>query len=183
MVLAQAAPDVLPDAPLWAQIVYVALSSLVVAFLLPWLKSMAEKARAKASVDGQAAATVLRKRIEASALEGAAEIAEMRLPDLARKILTTKSWSSEQIKAELRLWGRQLKESLIAEFRQSDGIDLLEVVGDQALDSIVRWAADKTSPFPGKETAQALLLDDWTNKLAKFGVTWVKDHWLKQGEE
>lgn len=184
MCLAQASADVVQDGPLWGQILNAVVSVLVVMFLVPWLKRMAEKARAEANEHNQAAAVTLRERVKASALEGAAMIAELRLPKLAEKILTKKGeFTREKIKYELQLWGKDLKMKLIEEFRQSDGIDLLETVGDKVLDDIVRWAADKTSPFKGKETAVALLTESWSNKLVKFGVDWVAQKWLAQPED
>lgn len=183
MNLAQAAPDALADAPLWAQAVYAIVTVLIAGFLLPWLKSMAEQARSKANEQNQAAAITLRERIKAAAIEGAGVIAEQRLPALAERILAREQkYTKAEIKNEMRQWGADLKQQLVREFSDSDGINLIEVVGDAALDNIVRWAADSTSPFPGKETATTLLIDDWSNRLVKFGVSWVAQKWLAQDE-
>lgn len=180
MFLAQASEVVGPmeGQPLWAQISYVVLMALVTMFLVPYLKRLAEKARADADASGQSAKDTLLNRLKQLALDQAAVIAERRFPDIAAKLLK-KKMSAEEVKAELRTWGQELKVSLVDYFKR-EGIDLVEVLGDKMLDDVIRWAADKTSPFPGKDTAVTLLVDDWSNKLVKFGVDWVRNHWLEQ---
>ena len=179
MYLAQVATEVVEGQPVWAQIVYLAITGLITMFLLPYLKTLSEKARAEASAADGDSKDKLMSRVKALALDEAYIIAEERLPVLAQKALD-KKLDKDGIKQELRKWGDDLKKRLVTYFKDSDGIDLLVVMGDKILDDIVRWAADKTSPFPGKETAVALLIDNWSNKLVEFGADWVKEHWLKQ---
>jgi hypothetical protein len=179
MYLAQAASDVVESAPVWTQIVYAVVTALIGAFVLPYLKRQSEKARAEADAANATAKEKLMARVKSLALDEAYIIAEERLPHIAQKALE-KKLDKDGIKKELRSWGGQLKERLINYFKESDGTDLMVVVGDKILDDIVRWAADKTSPFPGKETAVALLQDDWSNRLVKYGAQWVREHWLSQ---
>lgn len=179
MYLAEAATDVIAAAPAWTQIVYAVVTALIAMFLLPYLKRQSEKARAEAESASGDAKGKLVARIKVMALDQAAIIAEQRLPALAQAALD-KKLDKDGIKAELKQWGEILKVNLKEYFRTSDGIDLAVVVGDKALDDIIRWAADNTSPFAGKETAVALLQDDWSNKLVAYGVEWVKNNWLSQ---
>ena len=180
MYLAQAATGVATeDVDFWAKIVQAAIAVLITGFLLPFLKSKSEEAHAKASEAGASAKQKLLDRVKALAIDEAYIIAEQRLPVLAAKALA-KELSKEQIKAELRTWGTHLRDKLVSYFKDSDGVDLAVVLGDKILDDIVRWAADKTSPFPGKETAVALLQDDWSNRLVNYGAEWVRTHWLDQ---
>lgn len=182
MFLAQAAPiDVLEGQPLWAQIVYATVTALVAMFVLPYLKRLSEKARAEADSSNQGAKETLLFRVKAIAADLAANIAEQRFPVLAAKLATTRL-SVVEIKAEMKTWGIDLRTKLVEYFKR-EGIDLLETVGDSMLDEVVRWAADKVSPFPGKDTAVTLLQDEWTNRLAKFGTDWVRSKWLDQKEQ
>lgn len=182
MFLAQAAPiDVLEGQPLWTQIVYATVTALVAMFVLPYLKRLSEKARAEADSSNQGAKETLLFRVKAIAADLAANIAEQRFPVLAAKLATTRL-SVVEIKAEMKTWGIDLRTKLVEYFKR-EGIDLLETVGDSMLDEVVRWAADKVSPFPGKDTAVTLLQDEWTNRLAKFGTDWVRSKWLGQEEQ
>jgi hypothetical protein len=179
MYLAQAATEVVESAPAWTQIVYAVVTALIGAFVLPYLKRQSEKARAEAEAAGQDAKSKLLARLKEVALDEAYIIAQQRLPNIAGWVLAEKP-TKDELKAELRSWGKELKDKLLAYFKESDGIDLMVVMGDKILDDIVRWAADKTSPFPGKETAVALLQEDWSNRLVNYGADWVKNHWLDQ---
>lgn len=174
-------PSTVTDAPLWAQIVYAVATCLVASFLLPYLRRLAEKARAEAEAAAQNSREKLIARLKEVAVDGAYVIAEERFPKIAAWILTNKGSkpSVEDVKSELKSWGNELKDRLVVYFR-NEGIDIVKEVGDAMLDDVVRWAADKTSPFPGKETAVSLLIDDWTNRLVKYGTDWVRDHWLRQ---
>lgn len=168
--------------PFWVQITYVVIMALVTLFVLPWLKRQAERARAEAEASNQTARDMLLTRVKEMASQEAAVIAEQRFPVLAKLIIDSRKTGKlgvEQIKSEMKSWGLGLKNTLV-QFFAREGTDLVVEVGDQALDGIVRWAADRTSPFPGKDTAVTLMIDDWTDRLAKFGIEWVRDHWLKQ---
>ena len=86
MYLAQAATEVIEGQPMWAQIVYMAVTGLITLFLLPYLKSLSEKAHAEArSADGDAKDKLL-GRVKAIALDEAYIIAEERLPSIAKKV-------------------------------------------------------------------------------------------------
>jgi len=167
--------------PLWAQIVYVVLTAIVTSFVLPYLKRLNEKARADAEVSNQSVREKLLSRVKSIALDQAYIIAQEKFPKIAKWIVTNKDGKPgmNTIKDELRSWGSDLKKHIV-EYFKNEGVDIVGEVGDDLLDQVVRWAADKVSPFPGKETAVTLLQDDWTNRLMDFGVDWVRDKWLSQ---
>jgi flagellar basal body-associated protein FliL len=181
MFLAQAAPvEALEGQPVWAQIVYVLVTALVTMFVLPYLRRLSEKARAEAAISNQSAKNSLLWRVKEVMLDLATNIATKRFPALAAQ-LVTKKLSVAEIKAEMKEWGVELRGKTVEYFHR-EGVDLLETVGDRILDDLVRLAADKVSPFPGKDTAVTLLQDEWTNRLAKFGTEWVRSKWLDQEE-
>jgi len=179
--LAELDPSALEGQPFWQQVLYAVVVSVVSLFVLPYLKRLNEKARAEAEAANQTIREKLLSRVKSIALDQAYVIGQERFPKIAQWIFTNKEGKPglQTIKDELRSWGQDLKKHIVAYFK-NEGIDIVGEIGDDYLDQIVRWAADKVSPFPGKETAVQLLTDDWTNKLADFGVDWVRDNWLKQ---
>lgn len=169
--------DPIATAPLWLQILLAALASLVMLFVLPWLKRKAEEAKAKAAEADLSARDMLIEQVKAFCWDEATSIAEQKFPKLAKKV-SEEGWKSGSIKKELGTWGEELRSSVKAYFA-GQGIDLAGVVADEYLDKFIRYAADKVSPFPGKDTAAALLEKDWSNKLVAYGVKWVREHYLE----
>ena len=90
--------------------------------------------------------------------------------------------TKDAIKQELKIWGTELKNDALDYF-QKQGLDLIAILGDAYLDKLIRWAADRVSPFPGKETAAALLEDELSNRLIKWGVDYTRKHWLTVEED
>jgi len=176
--LAQAEVDVTD----WKVIVATVLSTLITAFLIPYLKNKASAARATASAQsiqavGSSIATreVLREELKAFMFDTAASISEKRFPDLARRVAEGKLTNAKDIKDELKGWGENLKTDAVLAFK-AGGIDLAAELGDVYLDSVVEWAANRVSPFPGKETAVALLQEKASDALIKYGVDYMRKH-------
>jgi hypothetical protein len=105
---------------------------------------------------------------------------EQEMPLLAAQVLT-KKLDKDAIKAKLKVWGAEAKAAAIDYFK-TQGLELVALVGDKYLDDAIRWAADRVSPFPGKETAVALATDKYSNWLVDKGVEWARENWLKQPE-
>ena len=59
---------------------------------------------------------------------------------------------------------------------------VLAAVGDEFLDKLIERAANEVSPFPGKETAVALLTDNITDLLIEKGVDYVRAKYLSEAE-
>jgi len=168
------------EMPLWVQILLAVLSTLITTFLLPYLRALNAKAKAeheKALADANNATleakTELIYQLKTFLFMNAMSIAEQRFPELARKINNKELTTVDEIKAELRSWGKDLKEKALTFFK-NQGIDLVAAVGDDYLDDLIRHVADKVSPFPGKETAVELLTNKGTDLIIEKGVEWAK---------
>ena len=172
--------ETLAGSPLWMQIVSMVAISLVTLFVLPWLKRKAEMAKAETLRADLGSRELLLGQIKLMLLEEATSIAEEKFPKLV-KIIAAKNLKPVAIKEELKLWGQDLKTRAI-EYFKVQGVDLVGAIGDSYLDRLIRGAADATSPFPGKETAVALLEKEWSNKLVKYGVEWVKERYMDGGD-
>lgn len=171
----------------WVQVVVAALGALVTYFLVPFLRQKAGAAKAERDkLEAQTVGTnitsrgILVKRLQEFLYGSAAAIAEKRFPLLAEMVLT-KSLSKDEIKKELRMWGGTLKQEAQVYF-DNQGIDLVKAVGDDALDNLIERAANKVSPFPGRDTAKELLKSKVSNFIINKGVEWVKSRYLKVDE-
>jgi anti-sigma28 factor (negative regulator of flagellin synthesis) len=170
--------------PVWLTGLIAVIGSIVTIFLVPWLRQKANAARAEAEklksesigkqLDNK---SLLIEQAKAFALDTAASIAEKRFPALQAKITAGElKLDAAMLKDELRSWGAVLKDKIIGHF-DDQGINVITGVGDKYLDELVEWAANKVSPFPGKDTVKALLTE-WDGKALEFlankGVDWVK---------
>jgi hypothetical protein len=150
----------------WSQVIGYVLWFVAVTFLIPWLKAEAAKTKVER---GAAIADRLK-----SFLWGTAEaIAEQRFPKLAEKVQAGEIRTSTQVKDELYGWGRDLKVQALQYF-EGQGIDILKEVGEKAVDSLIRRAADDVSPLPGMETAKAMLTKSVVDAMIDKGVDYVK---------
>lgn len=189
---AEAAPATDSGQAGWVTIVTAVVMGLITVFLLPWLRQQANKARAEAekakseSTGAQLSnKDLLIAQAKAFALDFAASIAEKRFPALAQKIKDGALKANvDTLKEELRSWGAVLKDKIIEHFKEQ-GVDIVVALGDKYLDDLIEWAANKVSPFPGKDTAKALLTE-WDGKALEFlatkGVEWVKNRVTNENE-
>lgn len=160
------------------------LVMIITKFLVPFLKAKekaahaeAEKNMAEAGSADVASRGVLVNRLQEFLWGNAAAIAEKRFPVLAMDIVAGKFKSLDAVKAELKLWGIQLKQSA-KEYFSNQGIDIVAAIGDKFLDSLIERAANAVSPFPGKETAKELLTEKVSNMLIDKGVDFVRARYL-----
>jgi hypothetical protein len=174
------------DAPWWAQLVYAAVTALVGMFAVPYLarkaqaaKEERDKLRAEGLANGIQARHVLVSDLKRFLWDYCAILLEKRLPKLLPVILASKM-DGTAIKEELRTWGSDAKAAAI-EYFQTQGLDIVALVGDAYLDKAVRWAADRVSPFPGKDTAVQLAEAKYTNWIVEKGVDYVREQWLNGG--
>lgn len=173
------------NSPAWIEILVAALSTLVVTFLVPFLrrKSQAAKAERDAHEASAANSTISARGLLVSRLQeflygSAAAIAEKRFPILASKI-AEKNMSKKEVKLELRKWGQMLKEDAYIYFGHQ-GIDLAKTVGGEWVNRMIERAANKVSPFPGRDTAKELLKNHVAEWLIENGVDWVKMRYLRE---
>lgn len=186
-VAAEAAGDVLPEGtPWWANLVYALVTALVGMFAVPYMarktqaaKAEAEKLRAEGLKDGIQARHILVSDLKVFLLEFCSTKLERDLPRLLTKVAARKL-DADAIKLELKAWGKEAKKEAITYFK-TQGLDIVGMVGDAYLDKALRWAADRVSPFPGKETAVKLVEEKYTNWLTEKGVDYVREQWLNGG--
>lgn len=180
--LAQEAVVPVSDAaiPLWVQVVVVLVNALVAAVLIPFLRSkqLAAEAETKShsertDLTSMEKRQLLSERLKSFLLREAGNTVEKRFPTIANDVLMGKLRTKEEIKPLLYGMGADLKKAAVSYFG-IQGIDLAAEVGDQFLDGLIRWAADRVSPFPGKETAVAFLEHSISDMVVKRGVEYVK---------
>ena len=181
-------PDIIPAAtatqlaapPWWQQLIAGVVTAVVTFYLVPMLRAKAAEATAaaehhkidsNASLIDQKGAIII--QLEAYLYKAAASIAEKRFPRLAAGIVAGRYSSALAVREELRLWGDDLKEQAIDAFK-IQGIDLIGTVGHDLVESMIEHAANAVSPFPGKETAVALLKDGVAPMLIDKGIEWMR---------
>jgi hypothetical protein len=188
LILAQAAPDAAAAAPELtgiAALVVTVVTTLVAMFVTPRLRAKAaaetKKAEAEALNANMSTNEILLRRLKSFLWGQAAAFAEKRFPVLAGQIASGHFKTEGSIKAELKIWHQDLKDSAVKYFG-GQGVDLIGAVGDDALDALIERAANAVSPFPGKETAKALLKDRVSDVLVEKGVEWMKSK-VEAGED
>lgn len=168
----------------WKSIILSIVGLVITSLLLPLMKSWINASKAKADALNAEAdhadmdrGRLLLDRVKAYLWGTAAAIMEEQAPDIARDIIAGELSTADAIKSRLYSMGQLLKSQAIEYFR-GQGIDLIEELGHQGIDNLIRRAADAVSPFPGKETAVELLKNGVANKLLDYGVDWVKQQYL-----
>lgn len=182
---AAAAPEEKTDTiPGWLQALISVIGLAITAFLVPFLKRKTEAAKAEAKRQSAQATEhdinsrgILVTRLQEFLWGTASAIAEKKFPELAVKIKSGQLNSKEAVKKELYGWGGALRQDAMAYFG-NQGVDVVAAVGDDFLDKLIERAANKVSPFPGKETAKELLQDHATDWLIKHGVDWVRQRYM-----
>lgn len=176
------APVAEQDTPLWVKILVSVISAAFSLVLLPYLKSKADTARHEASsakTEDTFSKISLREAIfsqmKAYVLTLAESMAEKEFPKLADRVSKGELKSVEEIKDVLKSWGVAVKSETILYFKEQ-GVDIVELYGETAIDAAIEWAANKVSPFPGMPTAKAMLADGANLLLAK-GVTKLKNYY------
>lgn len=171
----------------WVKIVIAALGALVSYFLVPFLKRRAEAAEAaRKMMEAQEVGEniksrgILVKRLQEFLYGSAAAIAEKKFPLLAETI-QTKGLDKSAIKKELRSWGGDLKQDAQVYF-DKQGLDITAAIGDEFLDKLIERAANAVSPFPGRDTAKALLQEKVTDMVIDKGVEFVRKKFLSGNE-
>lgn len=127
--------------------------------------------RAWVKTKGKAAALMV---IREYVLDNVKAVIQREYLVIAQKVQSGELRTKDQIKAELYRLGYQLKERVKAQF--SSELPMLGAHADDQIDSLIRWAVDTLSPFPGKETAAAFLEDGLSDMLINRGIDYVQEH-------
>jgi len=174
MLMAQeAAPDAVAvdGMPVWLQGLIALVATLVTTVLVPWLRKKT-KAEMVLTKDN------LLSYVRNEALLLVANIAERDLPIIAKKIQDGSLNSRDEVKALLYSLGDKALDQLKKQFHDQ-GIDLVKEFGEHGLRRVIRWAADKINPFPGKETA-ATLVETGADILLDKGIEYARTRWLTE---
>lgn len=174
-------PALPPGSPWWAQLVVTILCVFVMPYLLKFLRAKTEESKKGAElavIDANKSLIEQRgaiaERLKSYLWGTAAAIAEREFPKLCAAIIAGKFKDPQDIKAQLRSWGFDLRFQAI-EYFNTQGVDLLQTFGEQAIDDLIERAANAVSPFPGKDTAIALLRDGAAPLLVERGVEWMRN--------
>lgn len=150
------------------------VSVIVTFFLIPYLRSHAEAAKAmaaKSKVDKQA---LIMSRLKEFMFSAAADLAEKNFPALAQQIKSGKLTTSSQVHTELLSWGKTLRDDAVEHFSQQD-IDLVSEVGSNAINRLIESAANHVSPFPGVKTSDAMIQTGMADIVMRRGIQFVKE--------
>lgn len=171
----------------WLQTLIGLAVTALSAWVLPYLHQAAAAAKAQAALHQIDTNTSLLNQREALLtqlksflFDQADVIATDRWPSLAVDISAGKLNSSTAVKAELYKWGDELRTNAIAYFKQN-GIDIVALLGEKAIDDLITLVANKTSPFPGKEAASEVLKTNIVPLLIQNGVSWLRNHYATEG--
>lgn len=179
--LTDAVKPVGASTPQWMEILIAVIGAAFTYVLIPYLKNKAAAAKAQAELSNTEANGAklnlrdsLYQQVKLYVLMLAESAAEKEFPKLANKILAGELKDSESIKKYMREWGSFVKVETIAYFK-AQGVDVVATFGESAIEAMVEWAANSTSPFQGKETAVELLnggaklvLEKGINKLREY---------------
>lgn len=164
-------------APWWAELITLALGTVITAFLIPFLKQKAAEAKAKTTSDAVDAKGKLIAQLQEFLFANAANIVEREYPKIAALVKAGKITDKDTVKKYLYELGGRLRGDAIVYFG-NQGIDIVKAVGDEYLDRMIEWAANAVSPFPGKESAAAFLTDHVSDWLIEEGTEWVRRKYL-----
>lgn len=149
------------------------LSTIVTLFVVPWLRAKKKEADAVAKRADIDARGRLFARLKGFIFRRADALAQRELPEIAKKVRDGRLKTRTDIKVELSKLGGDLFDEAKKYFLNQH-IDLAKEVGDDALDKLIRTAADYVNPFPGKETAAMLLEAKVSDMLIERGVVWLR---------
>jgi len=139
------------------------------AFAIPYLRKLGKKANLEAGA-------TLFDRVKGFVFRRVGDIIEENYPKIAA-IVVKDGLDAEKIKGLLYELGAELKAEAIAYFK-AQGVDLIKEMGDDALDKLIRSAANKLSPFPGKSTAVVLAETTISNMIVDKGVDWAAQKFM-----
>lgn len=142
---------------------------VVLGFVANWLKARATKERDEDQ-------SLLRNQLRLGALDIAQTLAERSLPIIAQAVEDGEIKDVQSAKAALYEIGRIGREELRAIYP-----DIARRLGDRAIDQALRYAADNVNPFPGKDTAKALL-SGGAKRLLELGIDLADDKLAPKGD-
>lgn len=160
--------------PVWLQAIIGVVATIITTVVVPWLRKITKKQDADNKEN-------LLRWVRDQALIITANLAERDLPVLAESVVRGDVNTKADAKQLLYALGDKALDQVKLQFKDQ-GIDVVKELGEQGVRRAIRWASDKVSPFPGKETAAALL-EGGAEKLLARGTEWVREKYLEAPEE
>lgn len=166
-------------APWWASLIALIITVIVAPFVTNFFKAKADAAKADIDLAKMTKKERMVSSLKVYALERAAAYSEKEMVTISQMIISGKLTQVEAIKDYLRKLGKNLKDDLIIFVKDSYGMDLIEEMGNKYVDELIEAVANRVSPFPGKDTAVALL-QGGADKVVRYGIN-KADEYLDKG--
>lgn len=159
----------------WVSIVITALAAVVVPFITNYLNKAAEAKKAELDCSNLNKKQRIAMAVQAHAYDRAAAFVERDFLVLAKMITTGEIKDKDKVKDYLRNLGNILRDDLIVFAKEQFGVDILTEYGTKLVNGWIESAANRVSPFPGKDTAESLL-QGGAQRLIKNGVGRLLDN-------
>ena len=160
----------------WIEIAGVVIGFIITGIIVPLLgKYLASKAalnKASASKENITTKQRISYILKDFALETCQKFNDKYLPTIARRIKDKEITTKKDIKELLYDIGTKARAELV-EFGKREGVDMLKTYGADGIKHIIDYAAAKTSPFPGKDTAIELLEGSGADFIIEKGAAFL----------
>jgi hypothetical protein len=182
LIIAQAAEAAtifqgIPGAPNWLNSLLVVVVPVISFFVVQYLRARQAEVAARLQNENLSRKERLELRLRNFLMLQTETFVEKDLFEIAAKIKKDKSGTSvEAIAKKTHAAFKMAHEKLLTSaenYFSAEDIDISAELGKDVVEKTIRWAADKTSPFPGKPTVSALLAGGAEMLLSK-GVVWTK---------
>lgn len=190
LLIAQAAETVpsipkIEGAPEWLNNLLPILGTIITIIAGWWFKVQREKIKAELQNENLTRKEKLELRFKDFAMMRAMSFVERDFLEIANAIIKGKekgdseSTMMSRAKDQLKLLHGRLIEEAQAYFNNED-IDIVAELGEEKIDRIIEWAANKVSPFPGKPTVKALV-EGGAERLVEKGSAWLRNQIVTVG--
>jgi hypothetical protein len=192
MILAQAAEAAttfqgIPGAPDWLNSLLVLVVPIISYFAVQHLRARRAEVEARLQNENLTRKERLELRLRNFLLMRAEAFLEKDMFEIAGRVAKAKAsgGASEPsimafVKEEFQTAHEKLDVAAKDYFTEDD-VNIAEELGQDAIDAAIRWAVDKSSPFPGKPTVQTLV-SGGAEMLLNKGAAWTKKHITETGE-
>ena len=173
-------PDLGSDIETIAGAAMALLATIITSVWIPAIRRWARKNRAEEEASNanrrlseQQTLALLSQRVKVTILNLAELTADREFPKLAQSIHDQKIRSAWEVKEVLHSWAHLVRQSIYAQYAAQD-VNLSHTLGDFWVHDAIDRAAVEVSPFPGKDTAVALL-SGGAEEILKYGVDYVRN--------
>lgn len=172
--VAEVAADVPVTEPAgWVTILLAVLGTIVVPYITNYLKKASDAKKVELEVSGLDKKEKIKISLQAFAFERAEAYVEKDFLVLAKMIAMGEIKDMDKVKDYLKGLGSRLRDDLIVYAKEQFDVDIIADYGSKVVDGWIESVANRVSPFPGKDTAEALLKGG-AQKLIDNGVKRVQ---------